>query len=77
MDETFENMAHVASEQLAKRLSEQVDLSFEKGFMMGLLRHTWMKDGTTYVGNGTYTLKEAKKMAFEEGLISSIDLEKF
>lgn len=27
-----------------------------------LRRHTWMKDGETYVGNGTYTLKEAQKM---------------
>ena len=27
-----------------------------------LRRHTWMKDGVTYVGNGTYTLAQAQKM---------------
>lgn len=27
-----------------------------------LRRHTWMKDGTTYVGSGTYTLKQAQEM---------------
>lgn len=27
-----------------------------------LRRHTWMKDGVSYVGNGTYTLKQAQEM---------------
>lgn len=27
-----------------------------------LRRHTWMMDGTTYVGNGTYTLAKAQEM---------------
>ena len=35
---------------------------FAEGLLIGLKRHTWMKDGITYVGNGTYTLKEAIKM---------------
>ena len=27
-----------------------------------LRRHTWMKDGTTYVGNGTFKIREAVVM---------------
>lgn len=27
-----------------------------------LRRHTWMKDGVTYVGNGTFTFKQAQVM---------------
>lgn len=31
-----------------------------------LRRHTWMKDGTSYVGNGTYTLTQAQAMLEED-----------
>lgn len=31
-----------------------------------LRRHTWMKDGTTYVGNGTYTLAQAQDMMVKD-----------
>lgn len=41
----------------------------ECGFLEGLKRHTWMKDGITYVGNGTYTLREAIEMAERDGII--------
>lgn len=34
-----------------------------EGFLEGIKRHTWMKNGITYVGNGTYTLKEAIELA--------------
>lgn len=27
-----------------------------------LRRHTWMKDGVTYVGNGTFNFKQAHAM---------------
>jgi hypothetical protein len=36
--------------------------SYEQGVEDGLLRHTWMRDGVTYVGNGTYTLAQAREM---------------
>lgn len=39
------------------------------GFLEGLKRHTWMKDGITYVGNGTYTLQEAVKRARKDGFL--------
>lgn len=44
-------------------VAKESDKAFENGFREGLLRHTWMKDGVTYVGNGTYTLTEAIEMA--------------
>lgn len=50
---------------------ERVREEREEGFMEGLRRHTWMKDGTTYVGNGTYTLKEAIESAKKDGLLTT------
>jgi len=54
---------------------EQIDRAFVDGLIIGLKRHTWMKDGTTYVGNGTYTLKEAIELLKREytGLDNKID----
>jgi len=42
------------------------------GFLEGLKRHTWMKDGVIYVGNGTYTLQEAIEFGKKDGLISEL-----
>ena len=39
------------------------------GFEEGLKRHTWMSNGITYVGNGTYTLQEAIKFSKKDGLL--------
>lgn len=52
---------------LSFSITEQVRAD---AFMEGLKRHTWMKDGVTYVGNGFYTLKEAIKLAERDGLLS-------
>ena len=41
-----------------KTTQEEMDRVFVDGLIIGMKRHTWMKDGITYVGNGTYTLKE-------------------
>jgi len=42
-------------------------------FLEGLRRHTWMKDGITYVGNGTYTLTEAIELAERDGLLPRLN----
>lgn len=39
---------------------------FVNGLLEGLRRHTWMKDGVTYVGNGTYTLSDAIDMLVKD-----------
>lgn len=38
------------------------DKEFVTGLVIGIKRHTWMRDGVTYVGNGTYTLEDAIKL---------------
>ena len=52
-----------------KRVALAVNDFFRDGFLQGLKRHTFMKDGVTYVGNGTYTLKEALESAVNEDLL--------
>lgn len=48
---------------LFKALGPTYDKKTVKAMMESCLRrHTWMKDGVTYVGNGTYTLAQAQKM---------------
>jgi len=38
---------------------------FEQGLVAGLRQHSWMKDGTTYVGTGIYTLGQAIVVGIE------------
>ena len=45
------------------------DLGVKRGVMIGMKRHTWMRDGITYVGSGTYTIKDAIRMAKKDGAI--------
>ena len=45
----------------------------QDGFLEGLKRHTWMENGITYVGNGTYTLREAIEFAKKDGLINPLN----
>lgn len=52
-------------------LRKALTTALEDAFLEGLKRHTWMKDGVTYVGNGTYTLKEAVKSAEQDNLLTS------
>lgn len=40
--------------------------AYAHGLYDGIKKHSWMKDGVTYVGNGTYTLKEAVEMMKKE-----------
>jgi len=48
-------------------VEELVRCKGHEKFAEGLRRHSWMKDGVTYVGNGTYTMKEALGMAVGAG----------
>lgn len=57
-------------ERLLVFIKEQMQVAREEGFNEGIRRHTWMKDGVTYLGNGTYTLAEGLDMAKKEGLIT-------
>jgi predicted CopG family antitoxin len=56
-------------EILLKQKEEEIKEVKKEGLLEGIERHTWMKDGITYVGNGTYTLEEAISFAKEEGLL--------
>ncbi len=67
-----EDIVDQFSEKMATIVQEESDKGFRKGFLVGLNRHTWMKDGVSYVGSGFYTLEEALKMARDEGLINEI-----
>ena len=60
---------HALNDADKKRVALVVNDFFREGFLMGLKRHTFMKDGVTYVGNGTYTLKEALERAVNEDLL--------
>jgi hypothetical protein len=72
-DDEFKNKR----EEMAKKITEIADIvfisGFKKGYKQGMTRHTWMKEGKTYVGNGTYTLRESLKSAENEGLIENSD----
>jgi hypothetical protein len=67
--EDKDNLVTIIGNICAQIVAKESDKAFQKGFEAGLLRHTWMKDGTTYVGNATYTLKEAIEMAIKDGLL--------
>lgn len=68
----MDNPIEKLSKEMAEIVARESDKAFKKGFREGLLRHTWQKDGITYVGNGTYTLSEAISMAAEERLTDNI-----
>lgn len=48
--------------ELVGLIEQEIENARGEGLREGLRRHTWMRDGVTYVGNGTYTLKEAEAM---------------
>jgi len=45
---------------------EYYERGYYEGLMTGVKRHIWMRDGVTYVGNGTFTLKQATQMIDED-----------
>lgn len=59
-------MARSASESAEGAVSAVPSRTYEQGVLDGLDRHTWMRDGVTYVGNGTYTLRQAIQMAAKD-----------
>ena len=65
-----DNLVETVGKICGEIVIKQTDKAFKQGFMEGLSRHTWMRDGISYVGNGTYTLSEAIIMATDEGLIN-------
>lgn len=67
--EEKDNLVDIVSKICGEIVAKESDKAFFKGFEVGLLRHTWMRDGVTYVGNATYTLKEAIEMAIKDGLL--------
>lgn len=67
--EEKDNLVNIVSKICREIVAKESDMAFYKGFETGLLRHTWMRDGITYVGNATYTLKEAIEMAIKDGLL--------
>lgn len=58
-----------ATKLINKKIGEAYDLGVKRGVMKGMRRHTWMRDGIVYVGSGTYTLKDAIRMAKKDGAI--------
>lgn len=70
--EEKDNLVNIVGKICGEIVAKESDKAFQNGFREGLLRHTWMKDGVTYVGNGTYTLSQAIKMAADEGLMPNI-----
>jgi hypothetical protein len=67
--EDKDNLVSIVGEICGEIVAKESDKAFRQGFYQGLTRHTWMKNGITYVGNGTFTLQEAKNMARKEGLL--------
>ncbi len=45
-----------------ENMRQEYERGFYEGMFEGLRRHTWMKDGVSYVGNGMYTLEHAEKL---------------
>lgn len=62
-------LAEVTAEVIEKKVGEAYDLGIKRGVAKGMRMHTWMKDGITYVGNGTYTLKDALRLAKKDDAI--------
>jgi len=56
-------------EVITREIGNAYDLGKKRGVMIGMKRHTWMRDGITYVGSGTYTIKDAIRMAKKDGAI--------
>lgn len=50
---------HYALAQMVRELRRQA-------MREALTRHSWMRDGVSYVGNGTFTLKQAEKLLDED-----------
>jgi len=73
MSEETKQSTQEFGEELIKIATDYQRKAFSKGVKIGLMRHVWMKDGVTYVGNGTYTLAQAIKSAVDEGLINPAD----
>jgi len=71
-EEEKDNLVITVSEICGEIVAKESDKAFKNGFREGLIRHTWQRDGVTYVGNGTYTLSQAVKMASDEGLIDNV-----
>jgi hypothetical protein len=67
--EDKDNIVNIVSKICGEIVAKESDKAYFNGFYFGLTRHTWMKDGITYVGNGTYTLKQAIEMAKKDGLL--------
>lgn len=60
-------------------MSDCTEAAERDGYVAGLLdglgRHTWMRDGITYVGNGTYTLEQARDFLVQDNLIARAELD--
>jgi|GEM_PF-5109377 len=54
---------------ITKEIGNAYDLGQKRGVMIGMRRHIWTKDGVVYVGSGTYTIKDAIRMAKKDGVI--------
>jgi len=67
--EEKDNIVNIVSKICGEIVAKESDKAFYRGFYEGLIRHTWQKDGVTYVGNATYTLKEAVEMAKKNGML--------
>lgn len=39
---------------------------YVRGVLHGMQRHSWMRNGTVFVGNGQYTMQQAISMMMED-----------
>ena len=62
-------LSEAVADGIKEKVSGAYDLGIKRGVANGMRRHTWMKDGITYVGSGTYTLKDAHRIAKKDGAI--------